>query len=83
VPHEATYLLSHPGDGADPPGADSAGLREKAPYGPAQVNFPEDEGAHPRFGMEWWYLNATVSDSEGHQYTAMLAYFNKKSPRPP
>jgi predicted secreted hydrolase len=59
------------------------GCGEKAPYGPAQVHFPEDEGAHPECGMEWWYLNATVSDSEGHEYTAMLAYFNKKSPRPP
>jgi predicted secreted hydrolase len=26
--------------------------------------------------MEWWYLNATVSDNLGHQYTAMLAYFH-------
>ena len=59
------------------------GCSEKAPYGPAQVKFPEDEGAHPESGMEWWYLNATVSDNAGHQYTAMLAYFNKKSPRPP
>ena len=33
--------------------------------------------------MEWWYLNATVSDNLGHQYTAMLAYFNKTSDRPP
>jgi predicted secreted hydrolase len=59
------------------------GCGEKAPYGPAQVKFPEDEGAHPESAMEWWYLNATVSDNAGHQYTAMLAYFNKKSPRPP
>lgn len=33
--------------------------------------------------MEWWYLNATVSDNEGHHYTTMLAYFNKASLRPP
>jgi len=59
------------------------GCGEKAPYGPAQVHFPEDEGAHPESSMEWWYLNATVSDDEGRYYTAMLAYFNKKSPRPP
>jgi predicted secreted hydrolase len=59
------------------------GCGEKAPYGPAQVHFPEDEGAHPESEMEWWYLNATVSDNAGHQYTAMLAYFNKASPRPP
>jgi len=51
------------------------GCSEKAPYGPAQVKFPEDEGSHPESGMEWWYLNATVSDNAGHRYTAMLAYF--------
>ena len=59
------------------------GCSEKAPYGRAQVHFPEDEGAHPESGMEWWYLNATVSDNAGHRYTAMLAYFSKESPRPP
>jgi len=52
------------------------GCGEKAPYGPARVHFPEDEGAHPDSAMEWWYLNATVSDNAGHQYTAMLAYFH-------
>jgi predicted secreted hydrolase len=59
------------------------GCGEKSPYGPAQVHLPKDEGAHPESKMEWWYLNATVSDNEGHQYTAMLAYFNKASLRPP
>jgi predicted secreted hydrolase len=59
------------------------GCGEEATYGPARVSFPEDEGAHPESGMEWWYLNATVSDNLGHDYNAMLAYFNKKSPRPP
>ena len=58
------------------------GCAKKASYGPAQVHFPEDEGAHPGSAMEWWYLNATVSDNTGHQYTAMLAYFNKASMRP-
>ena len=58
------------------------GCGEKATYGPAQVHFPEDEGAHPESGMEWWYLNATVSDNLGHEYTAMLAYFNKAAMRP-
>jgi predicted secreted hydrolase len=59
------------------------GCAKKASYGPAQVHFPKDEGSHPGSAMEWWYLNATVSDNLGHDYTAMLAYFNKKSPRPP
>jgi predicted secreted hydrolase len=45
------------------------------PYGPPQVYFPEDEGAHPQFPVEWWYLNSTLMDSEGREYTAMVAYF--------
>ena len=52
------------------------GCGEKVPYGPAQVHFPEDEGAHPGSKVEWWYLNATVSDNLGHKYTTMLAYFH-------
>jgi predicted secreted hydrolase len=58
------------------------GCAEKEPYGPAQVSFPEDEGAHQECAMEWWYLNATLSDNVGHEYTAMLAYFNKTPTRP-
>jgi predicted secreted hydrolase len=52
------------------------GCSEKASHGPAQVHFPEDEGAHPGSKVEWWYLNATVSDNAGHQYNAMLVYFD-------
>jgi len=49
----------------------------KAPlYGPPQVHLPQDEGAHPEFGVEWWYLNSFLTDSVGREYTAMLAYFN-------
>jgi len=44
-------------------------------YGPSQVHFPEDEGAHPQFSVEWWYLNSTLMDSEGREYTAMVSYF--------
>ncbi len=44
-------------------------------YGPPQVTFPVDEGAHPAASVEWWYLNATLHDSDGGEYTAMAAYF--------
>ncbi len=44
-------------------------------YGPPQVHFPVDEGAHPSATVEWWYLNATLHDSDGGEYTAMAAYF--------
>ena len=48
---------------------------EPESYGPPQVQFPQDEGAHPEFGVEWWYLNALLTDQEGRKYTAMVAYF--------
>jgi predicted secreted hydrolase len=51
------------------------GTKEAQLYGPPQVHFPGDEGAHPGFLVEWWYLNATLQDAEGHEYTAMVAYF--------
>lgn len=46
------------------------------PYGPPQVHFPEDEGAHPEMLTEWWYGNFALTDSEGREYGAMVAYFN-------
>jgi predicted secreted hydrolase len=49
---------------------------ESQPYGPPQVHFPEDEGAHPESGVEWWYLNSILTDSQGREYGAMVAYFN-------
>ena len=36
---------------------------EAQPYGPPQVHFPEDEGAHSEAGVEWWYLNSLLTDS--------------------
>lgn len=54
----------------------SCGSTEEAqPYGPPQVDFPEDEGAHAASLVEWWYLNATLEDAQGNEYTAMVAYF--------
>ena len=49
---------------------------ESQPYGPPQVHFPQDEGAHPESGVEWWYLNSILTDPEGREYGAMVAYFN-------
>lgn len=44
-------------------------------YGSPQVSFPRDEGSHPDSLVEWWYLNARLQDSQGNEYTAMVAYF--------
>jgi len=56
--------------------AGCGGETESLPYGPPQAQLPEDEGAHPEAGVEWWYLNSLLTDAEGHEYGAMAAYFN-------
>ena len=56
-----------PGCGSD--------IEEPQSYGPSQVDFPVDEGAHPDLAVEWWYLNSHLVDSSGREYTAMIAYF--------
>lgn len=57
-------------------GAALQGCCEEETYGPPQVHFPEDEGAHPEYGHEWWYLNSTLTDTKGKEYTAMVCFFN-------
>ena len=32
------------------------------------VSLPRDHGAHPHFGVEWWYTAGTVRGSDGHRY---------------
>ncbi|MEE8373455.1 MAG: lipocalin-like domain-containing protein, partial [Dehalococcoidia bacterium] len=49
---------------------------ESLPIGPPQLRFPEDEGAHPAFLIEWWYGNFKLTDSGGKEYAAMVAYFS-------
>ena len=41
-----------------------------------RVRFPEDEGAHPDFPVEWWYGHFNLADSRGGQYGVMAAYFS-------
>lgn len=50
--------------------------RRPQSFGRPRIHFPEDEGAHPDFLIEWWYGNFMLSDSGGREYGAMAAYFN-------
>jgi predicted secreted hydrolase len=60
-------------------GADSssqAGPQWKAyPYEADPFLFPQDEGAHPEFTEEWWYVNAHVMDQNGNLYEIMVCFF--------
>jgi predicted secreted hydrolase len=35
----------------------------------APVVLPRDHGAHPGFGIEWWYSAGLVKDAAGHRYS--------------
>jgi predicted secreted hydrolase len=35
----------------------------------APVVLPRDHGAHPGFGIEWWYSAGLVHDAAGHRYS--------------
>ncbi len=48
-------------------------MRKKA--GTPKIRFPQDEGAHPAFPVEWWYGHFSLADYEGREYGAMVAYF--------
>lgn len=38
---------------------------KKYPYSKGKISFPSDEGAHPNYNTEWWYLNFNNADYAG------------------
>jgi predicted secreted hydrolase len=54
-------------------GAQILFMRKKT--GKPKIGFPEDEGAHHDFPVEWWYCHFSLTDSRGKEYGAMVAYF--------
>lgn len=37
--------------------------------------FPRDHGAHPDYRIEWWYVTATLSGADGHDYGVQWTLF--------
>ena len=37
--------------------------------------FPSDDGSHPDFRIEWWYLTANLQDSDGRDYGLQWTLF--------
>ena len=37
--------------------------------------FPRDDGSHPDFRIEWWYLTANLTDSDGLEYGLQWTLF--------
>jgi predicted secreted hydrolase len=47
-----------------------------------QLGFPRDEGAHPEFRTEWWYVTGWSSDKMGFQVTFFRARPEEESANP-
>ncbi len=41
----------------------------------AALEFPRDHGAHPDFRIEWWYVTATLTGTDGRDYGAQWTLF--------
>ncbi|MCY4753747.1 lipocalin-like domain-containing protein [Pelomonas aquatica] len=50
----------------------------------AAMNFPADFGAHPRQGIEWWYLTGLLGDAAGAppRFGYQLTFFRLPGPAP-
>lgn len=63
-------------------GLGEAGDGFAAPDPKVALQFPADHGPHPRFRIEWWYLTANLTGSDGAAYGAQWTLFrNALAPR--
>ncbi len=44
---------------------------------PAALSFPRDHGAHPGYRIEWWYLTANLTGSDGAEMGAQWTLFRQ------
>lgn len=42
------------------------------------IAFPEDHGAHPEYGLEWWYLTANLKDQLGEPVALQWTLFRSR-----
>jgi predicted secreted hydrolase len=42
---------------------------------PAQLEFPRDQGPHPDFRQEWWYLTGNLDSADGQRFGFELTIF--------
>jgi predicted secreted hydrolase len=56
-----------------------APLRAEVAYPPvvpgAEIGFPRDEGAHPDYRLEWWYVTGWVEDEAGAPLGFQVTFF--------
>lgn len=51
---------------------------------PGSIRLPADQGAHPEYRSEWWYLTGNLADKSGNRYGYQFTIFRlATSPAPP
>ena len=63
-------------------GSGTIGAQPGAAPVPPQLplQFPADEGAHPAWKTEWWYVTGWLQDSRGLQRGFQLTFFRNRGP---
>ena len=53
--------------------------QDDAPVKPGvELQFPRDQGSHPQFRTEWWYLTAWVKDARGGDLGIQITFFRNR-----
>lgn len=47
-----------------------------------KLQFPQDHGAHPEQGIEWWYVTANLSSNTGEQFGVQWTLFRTSLAQP-
>lgn len=50
-----------------------------ATMGDYQIEFPRDEGAHPTFQTEWWYVTGWLQDPSGKERGFQITFFRSRN----
>ncbi len=71
-------LLASPGSSAAVTGHRSP-VTSFAPVAPGyRLQFPRDEGAHPDFRLEWWYLTGWLEDAARQPFGFQVTFFRAR-----
>lgn len=56
-----------------------AGAVEYPPVVPGyEIQFPKDEGSHPEFRTEWWYVTGWLEDDKGQSLGFQVTFFRSR-----
>jgi predicted secreted hydrolase len=50
------------------------------PHQGHNFSFPKDNGSHPKFKIEWWYITGHLSDSLNHNFGYQATFFRVAGP---